>query len=115
MHVIIAVYDIYDVSKTVYSVNIFILWFRHVVIFFHFFPEKGETGLKQFVHFMTGTDEIPPLGMPQKIEVSFMNQSNFFAETCMFELKVPTSHEAFQEFNSSFLMACANHKGFGSV
>jgi hypothetical protein len=63
----------------------------------------------------TCTEEIPPLGMPEKIQVVFVNNSYLFAETCMFELKVPTAHEVRQDFKAAFMEACANHKGFGAI
>ena len=64
---------------------------------------------------MTCAEEIPPLGMPQKIEVVYVNQWNFFAETCMYELKVPITHESLDNFKDSFMQACAHNKGFGAV
>lgn len=66
---------------------------------------------------MTGTEEVPPLGMLEKIEAVFVkeNQPFFFAETCMFELKVPTVHEVLQDFKAAFMEACANNEGFGSI
>lgn len=53
--------------------------------------------------------------MPEKIQVVFVNNSYLFAETCMFELKVPTAHEVRQDFKAAFMEACANHKGFGAI
>ncbi|CAB4005082.1 G2 M phase-specific E3 ubiquitin- ligase-like [Paramuricea clavata] len=77
--------------------------------------DEGEAGLKKFMCYMTCAEEIPPLGMPQKIEVVYVNQSNFFAETCMYELKVPKTHESLDNFKDSFMQACAHNKGFGAV
>jgi hypothetical protein len=68
---------------------------------------------------MTCTEEIPPLGMPEKIQVVFVNNSYLFAETCihacMFELKVPTTHDVRQDFKAAFMEACANHTRFGAI
>lgn len=64
---------------------------------------------------MTGRVEIPPLGMAEKIEIVFAPQTHFFAETCMFQLKVPNTYEDIQDFKSAFLAASANYKGFGAV
>lgn len=59
---------------------------------------------------MTALDEIPPLGLPQKIFVEFTegSQRTFFAETCTFVLRVPTVHKEFREFKEKFLEASQN-------
>ena len=41
-----------------------------LTIFFSFL-EEGESGLKGFLHFMTGAEELPPLGMPCTIQAIF--------------------------------------------
>ena len=87
-----------------------------VKLFHHIFSEEGEVGLKHWLHYIIGRDDIPPLGIPQKIEVVFYtgDQPSFFAETCLFQLKVPVVHEVLKDFKAAFMEACSNNKGFGS-
>ena len=79
------------------------------------FSDEGKSGLKRLLCYMTCAEEIPPLGMPQKIKVSYVDQSNFFAETCLFELKIPIAHKSLEDFRDAFQQACAHNKGFGAV
>ena len=44
----------------------------------------------------------------------FSTQEEFFAETCLFQLKVPVVHEVLKDFKAAFMEACSNNKGFGS-
>ena len=75
-----------------------------------------EGHLQKLLHFMTGLSKIPPLGMQQKIELDFDSYSHsFFAETCSYVLRVPTSHETFETFLQRVYEACENCHGFGST
>lgn len=82
---------------------------------FSFVLEQGEVGLKNFLCYMTAAEEIPPLGMPQKIKIIYSNQSTFFAETCLFELQIPIGCESLEDFKDSFMQACEHNIGFGAV
>lgn len=55
--------------------------------------------------------------MQQKIKAVFINRDNpkFFAETCMYELKIPTVHDALENLKAAFMEACAHSRGFGAV
>lgn len=77
--------------------------------------EQGELGLKNFLCYMTAAEEIPPLGMPEKIKIVYSNQSTFFAKTCLFELQIPIGYDSLEDFKDSFMQACAHNKGFGAV
>lgn len=80
------------------------------------FIEKGSDGLRKLLHFITGLSTIPPLGLKQQIEVEFhSNSKSFFAETCVYVLKVPINHDSFEDFMEKVYEACGNSQGFGCV
>ena len=75
-------YTLYIILITVTS--FFCTLYLIELLFFVFDTEEGEQGLKRFLAYMTGRVEIPPLGMAENIEVVFVPQTQFFAETCIF-------------------------------
>ena len=80
------------------------------------FSGEGSNGLKNLLHFMTGCDSIPPLGLSKKIDLEFVDDSNsFFAETCTLVLRVPKGHTSFESFMEKIMEARLNPSGFGSV
>ena len=44
----------------------------------------GAEGLKKFLTFLTGLEEVPPLGFSKKIEVKYLKDrtQTLYAETC---------------------------------
>ena len=66
---------------------------------------------------MTGLDDVPPLGLPQKIFVAFSQgtETTFFAETCTLVLRVPTDYTDFADFNEKFLEASKNATGYAGI
>lgn len=87
------------------------------MVFYYFFTEQGSLGLKKFLHYLTGLDCLPPLGIQQEIDVEYIegDRVSFFAETCMMNLRVPTTHNSFADFNKMFQLAVENYAGFGSI
>ena len=59
---------------------------------------------------MTYAEKIPPLGIPQKIKVSHVDQSTFVAETCLYELEVPIACESLEDFGGTFQQACVHNE-----
>lgn len=87
------------------------------IIIIIFLADQGTNGLRSLLQFMTALDEIPPLGLPQKIFVEFTegSQRTFFAETCTFVLRVSTVHKEFREFKEKFLEASQSPTGFACI
>ncbi len=83
-------------NNRVHHTNIRTLYF-HNNIFSSYISDEGEAGFKRLLCYMTCAEEIAPLGIRQKIKVSYVNQSNFFAETCLYELKIPIVHESLED------------------
>lgn len=68
----------------------------------------GAKGLKKFLTFLTGLEEVPPLGFSKKIEVRYLKDrtQTLYAETCTMVLKLPTVHTEYSLFKGQFMLAC---------
>ena len=77
------------------------------------FAVDGPAGMKRLLMFMTSLDEIPPLGLKEKIQLEFTSMPTFFAETCSFVLRVPNCYTTYEAFKKRFDEACEQNVGFG--
>ena len=70
--------------------------------------DMGAEGLKKFLTFLTGLEEVPPLGFSKKIEVKYLKDrtQTLYAETCTMVLKLPTVHTEYSLFKAQFMLAC---------
>ena len=70
--------------------------------------DMGAKGLKKFLTFLTGLEEVPPLGFSKKIEVRYLKDrtQTLYAETCTMVLKLPTVHTEYSLFKGKFMLAC---------
>ncbi|XP_067046925.1 uncharacterized protein [Acropora muricata] len=70
--------------------------------------DMGAKGLKKFLTFLTGLEEVPPLGFSKKIEVRYLKDrtQTLYAETCTMVLKLPTVHTEYSLFKAQFMLAC---------
>lgn len=68
----------------------------------------GAKGLKKFLTFLTGLEEVPPLGFSKKIEIRYLKDrtQTLYAETCTMVLKLPTVHTEYSLFQAQFMLAC---------
>lgn len=73
----------------------------------------GIVTLSTVMSFFTGSDSIPPLGLPDAV-LSF-NKDNMFptASTCALELTLPTKLLSYDEFKHKCDIAFTMHGGFG--
>ena len=78
---------------------------------YHFVP--GAVTLSMVMSFFTGSDSIPPLGLPDAV-LNF-NLDNIYptASTCAIELTLPSKLHSYEEFKANLTTAFTMHGGFG--
>ena len=83
-----------------------------------FLVADSKTDLHHFLQFLTGLDKIPPLGLETHLTITYKEDTSktLHAETCAYNLMVPTVHDTYEEFQHYFLLACRDaYVGFGLV
>ena len=70
--------------------------------------------LEDILIFFTGTDTIPPTGLPEKPALKFdSNEIYPTASTCLLQLVLPTRHQTYAAFKQHLDIAFKCHGGFG--
>ena len=70
--------------------------------------------LSTILSFVTGAEDIPPLGFPHDATLGF-SESNPYptASTCSIQLMLPSKYATYEDFRKYLLYAMVNHSGFG--
>ena len=87
-------------------------------VLFPFLVADSKTDLQHFLHFLTSLYRIPPLGLETHLTITYKEDTSktFHAETCAYNLNVPTVHDTYEEFQHYFLLTCrVGYVGFGLV
>lgn len=70
--------------------------------------------LEDILIFFTGTDTIPPTGLPEEPALEFdSNEIYPTASTCLLQLVLPTRHQTYAAFKQHLDIAFKCHGGFG--
>lgn len=83
--------------------------------------EIAEVTLKDFLKFVTGTNQMPPLGLPKKISVSFLHgcppscKCRPTASTCSLTFTLPIHADSAADKQELLISALTECYGFGNV
>ena len=67
--------------------------------------------LSTVLSFVTGAEEIPPLGFPHNATLGFSETNSYpTASTCAIQLTLPFKYATYEDFRKNAMM---NHGGFG--
>ena len=70
--------------------------------------------LSTVLSFVTGAEEIPPLGFPHNATLGFSETNPYpTASTCAIQLTLPSKYAMYEDFRKYVLYAMVNHGGFG--
>ncbi|XP_078368279.1 G2/M phase-specific E3 ubiquitin-protein ligase-like [Oculina patagonica] len=82
------------------------------------YSNNSKTDLQHFLHFLTGLQKIPPLGLETNLTITYKEDTSktLHADVCAYNLNVPTVHDTYEEFQHYFLLTCrVGYVGFGLV
>ena len=77
-----------------------------------------ECQLKDILIFTSGSDRIPPVGFAKDPFVIFLySQLDLLptASTCDIQLRLPTAHKEYDQFQEYMILGIKGHNGFGGV
>ncbi|KAL9951675.1 hypothetical protein ACROYT_G044393 [Oculina patagonica] len=84
-------------------------------------PKEQGLSVKDVMKFITGTNKVPPLGFPKKINVSFIHgceencRCRPTSSTCDLRVNLPVHYQSYDVAAELFLSALRDCQGFGRV
>ena len=81
---------------------------------FYFSCYLTTVKLSTVLSFVTGAEEIPPLGFPHDATLGFSETNPYpTASTCAIQFTLPSKYSVYEYFRQYILYAMVNHGGFG--
>ena len=77
----------------------------------------GFVSLPSLLRFITGVSTVPPLGLPSKIQISYLNGATALLEShaCFCKVSLPITHESKEAFFNAFTKALQLCRDYGLV